>query len=606
MHEPIRHPRPRARGAALFLGLVGLTVAGCSYAPFSWFTAGAPELLPPAWDSVSPPPIVAGFEPVEPEPIEMGVPPSLSERGRNLDVLHYDIELVLPPENDRVSSRTSLRYLRDRVGPHLLTLDFTGLAVELVTARGETLDFSHENGTLRIDHPGRPGVYDTIQVEIMARGVPDDGLILRENVHGEPAAFADNWPNRARFWFPSNDHPSDKATVTFTVHAPAGRQVVANGTLVSGPSPADPERTAGIEGLESWRWENSVPIPTYLMVVGVADLQPIDLGVAACGNAPASPGPDGCIALSGWALASDIDHAASVFRRSSQMVDLYAALFGPYPFEKLAQVQSSTRFGGMENASVIFYSDQAIAQGRDIEGTVAHEIVHQWFGNSVTPADWPHLWLSEGFASYFGPLFWEQVESDAAFRDRLAGLRDRYLASGVTDRPVVDTGVTNLLDLLNANSYEKGGLVLHMLRWVMGDRAFFGGVQAYYRRHAGGNVVTSNFQEAMEETHGQSLGWFFQQWLDRPGYPQYATEWSWDAAARSARVTVIQTQSLDWPTFRMPVEFEFQMEGGVHRATHWVEGREWSATIPLAEPPSEMRVDPDGWILLREDRRSGP
>jgi aminopeptidase N len=606
MSDRTRLPRLRlALAAVLALGLAALT-GGCSVIrQIPWFSRAEVPLAPP-WDSVSPPPILQGLVLLDPEPIEVGLPPGFEAMGRNMDVLHYDIELVVPPENDRISSRTTIRYLRDGVGPHPVTLDFAGVGVELVTSQGQVLGFTHDNGLLRFESPGRPGIYDTLQVEIMARGHPADGLILRETVHGAPAAFADNWPNRARFWFPSNDHPWDKATVAFTVHAPQGMSVIANGVLDRGsPHPADPARAGGIEGLLTWRWESRVPIPTYLMVVGVAEMEVALHGLAACGRAPASPRFDGCVEVTTWAFPPDLPHARGTFARAGDMIDVYASLFGPYPFEKLANVQSSTRFGGMENASAIFYSDRAIAQRRELEGTMAHEIAHQWFGNSVTPASWPHLWLSEGFASYFGPYFWEHSESVSAFQERITEVRARYLASPVTGRPVVDEGAENLLDLLNANSYEKGALVLHMLRSVMGDRAFFAGVQRYYQVHAGGNVTTADFQTAMEAAQGEPLDWFFRQWLYSPGYPVYRTQWSWNEATGQALVSITQSQDPAWPTFRMPVDFEFRLDGGVHRIRHWVEGREWSLAIPLPSRPTEMRVDPEGWLLMREERVSG-
>jgi aminopeptidase N len=583
----------RFAGAALVL-LAAFAASGCG-----WIHRAPPEPIAPPWDSISPPPIPEWLEIEAPEPVEVGVPPRPGRYDVDMRVLHYDVELVVPPGNDRVSTRTVIHYMRDERGPHPVTLDLTGMSVEAVMWDGRPLDFEQNGDELHFLAPGRPGILDTLRVEVMARGSPTDGLIQRDNVHGEPATFADNWPNRARFWFPSVDHPSRKATVSFTVHAPAGREVVANGVLIGEPEPADPGRAGGIEGLVTWRWETGVPIPTYLMVVGVADMVVMDGGLAACGLAPASPREDGCIEVTAWAFPPDTAHARHVFRRSAEMIDLYASLFGPYPYEKLANIQSSTRFGGMENASAIFYSERAIAEGRDIEGTVAHEIVHQWFGNSVTPADWPHLWLSEGFASYFGPFFWERTEGLEAFRRRIDANRERYLDSDVTHRPVVDHRADNLFDLLNRNSYQKGSLVLHMLRWVMGEQSFFRGVRLYYGRHAGGNATTDDLRLAMEEAHGESLHWFFDQWLHRPGYPVYALEWRWDDATNEARVTIRQEQDLSWPTFRMPMEIEFQLEGGVHRVVQWVDGREFTRRFSLPGPPNEIRLDPDGWLLMR-------
>jgi len=597
--------------AMIRLSLPSILLVALLGVPACGFFASAPEPTFPPWDMASPPYLIPDPEDPEaeapridqPEPIQMGLPPEPGRYVGILEVHHYDIEVVIPPENDRYSARTTVHYQSRIPGPHFVALDLTGVRVEAVTWRGQSRRFTHEDGILEFVVPGTHNTWDTLQVEVMTIGTPADGLILQDNVHGAPAAFGDNWPNRARFWFPGLDHPSHKATVSFTVHAPEGRKVVANGTRVAGPIPAEPTRAGGLEGLMTWRWETGVAIPTYLMVIGVADMVVMDGGLAACGSAPASPREDGCVEVTAWAFPPDTAHARHVFRRSAEMLDLYAEVFGPYPYEKLANVQSSTRFGGMENASAIFYSEQAISQGRDIEATVAHEIVHQWFGNSVTPADWPHLWLSEGFASYFGPWFWEQVDSEIEFQRRIAANRDRYLASEVTDRPVVDHGATNLMDLLNANSYQKGSLVLHMLRWVVGDPAFFRGVRVYYARHAGGNTVTDDFQRAMEEAYGESLDWFFQQWLHSPGYPVFDATWRWDERARRIHVTIRQEQDESWPTFRMPVELAVLLEdGGTHREIVRVDGREWEWSSALPSPPTGLELDPDGWLLMRAAR----
>jgi aminopeptidase N len=145
-----------------------------------------------------------------------------------------------------------------------------------------------------------------------------------------------------------------------------------------------------------------------------------------------------------------------------------------------------------------------------------------------------------------------------------------------------------------------------MLRWVMGDRAFFEGLQRYYARHAGGSVVTEDFQAVMEEAYGYPLAWFFDAWLRRPGYPIYRTSWSWIPERGVARVSIEQAQDPTWPTFRMPIEVEFQLDGGVHRATQWVDGRLWEGEILVPALPTAMRFDPDGWLLSREERLSGP
>ena len=219
------------------------------------------------------------------------------------------------------------------------------------------------------------------------------------------------------------------------------------------------------------------------MVIGAAEMDITTLGVASFAYSPSSPRSDGSIEVSNWTFSEDTEKSQPSFVRSIEMVNYFATKIGPYPYEKLANVQSSTRFGGMENASAIFYSQEAIAKGRNIESTVSHEIAHQWFGDSVTEKEWYHLWLSEGFATYFGALFFEQSVGRDDFIDRMKKSKNRIFQSKVTDRPIVDYEVRDLFKLLNSNNYPKGAWVLHMLRGLLGDEIFFKGISKYYSKY---------------------------------------------------------------------------------------------------------------------------
>ncbi len=594
------------RGAAL-LGAAGLLLGCAGGAP----PAGAPAPSADAPSTTAP----------EPAPIEAGRAPPPGPYRPGFDVLHYRIELTLPDTGRRIAGRTTLTVRRVEADADPLVLDLTGLAVDSVRtapARGERWttvpadDYraALERGELPV--PVGPGpADDTLRVRVFYRGTPDDGLILRPTVHGHPAAFADNWPNRARFWFPSVDHPSDKATVSFSVHAPEDRQVVANGTLVGPPTGASEEipRTEDgppPENLRTWRWATDVPIPTYTMVVGAAEFSRTRVGLAACGDAPAAPRRDGCVEVTTWLFPGSAETGAPSFARAGRMVDYFTRAIGAYPYEKLANVQSATRFGGMENASAIFYSERPLASGENIEGTVSHEIAHQWFGDSVTEADWHHLWLSEGFATYFGALFFEHADGVEEFRRRMERNRRRYLGSDVVDRPVVDPDEDDLFELLNANNYPKGAWVLHMLRGVVGDDAFFRGVRRYYRAHRNGTALTRDFRAAMEEASGRKLGWFFRQWIFEPGYPRLDVSWSHEAGADTLRVRVEQVQPGTWPTFRLPARILVTRSDGT-QVSRSLELRERSETVSLAVAgePTSVVFDPDGWILaeVRTERR---
>ena len=509
----------------------------------------------------------------EPPPIEAGIAPPPGPYAPGFNALHYDVSLVLPDTGSVIEGLARIRVLVEEPRHDTLRLDFSGLAVKEVRRQGTAVAARHDDGRLHIP-VGASGPGDTLLVEIAYSGRPDDGLILGRNIHGEPTAFADNWPNRARFWFPSIDHPSDKATARFTVTAAPSRQVIGNGTLIDDDDPS------------VWTWATPEPIPTYTMVIGAARFVVEEVGTV-CSNGST------CTEVTTWLFPQDTAAASPVFRRAAQMVAYYNDLIAPFPYAKLAHVQSSTRFGGMENVTAIFYPEQSLAEGRDIEVTVAHETAHQWFGDAVTESDWNHLWLSEGFATYFAALFFEEKDGVERFRELMEEERQGYVSSSAVDIPMVDPGQKNLFALLNANSYNKGAWVLHMLRVKLGDAAFFAGIRDYYRAHKHGTALTDDLRLALEAASGQDLSEFFDRWVYEAGYPQYDVEWSWN----DGRADVLIEQVQPWPAFEMPLIFEFVTPGGSVRRKVDVTGRRTSVSFDVADEPAEVVVDPDGDVL---------
>lgn len=543
---------------------------------------------------------LAAQELTEPPAIEAGRRAAPGTYDTGIDVLHYDIELALSDDADWIRGRAAIRLRAGRDSVREATLDFTGLAIEEVVVDGGGVRTTTEDGRLRVPFGRVLNEGDEAVVTIAYRGAPDDGFILRRNVEGTPSAFVDNWPNRTRFWLPSVDHPSDKATARFTIHAPAAWEVVANGRLVGQPYPTPPGTPGPESGpMRTWIYATEVPHPTYTLVVGATELVVTSLGTSACGRAPASPRLDGCVETTTWLYPGSVEAAAPSFERAPEMVDFFADVVGPFPYEKMAHVQSATRFGGMENSSAIFYSEQALASGRDVEETVSHEIAHQWFGDSVTPQDWSHLWLSEGFATYFGMVFFEYAEGIPDFRRRMAEAAGRYLSSPDTLLPVVNHEERNLFNLLNRNSYQKGGWVLHMLRAEVGDEVFFEGIQDYYRQYRHSTATTDDLKGVMERAAGRDLGWFFDQWLLQPGYPVLAVSQGAGDQAGYLEVTVRQVQGDYAPRFRLPIEFEFQWGSTRERARVTLDEAAGSFTFPGVPAGARVTVDPDGRLLKR-------
>ncbi len=265
-------------------------------------------------------------------------------------------------------------------------------------------------------------------------------------------------------------------------------------------------------------WVETRPIPPYTMVVGAAHFTVSE-------HRPLVHGRD-TVPIEVWAYPEDSTFAdAGPFRLATEIVEVLERLVGPFPYEKLAHVEAATRFGGMENASAIFYDERAWSQGDLPESIVRHETAHQWFGDAVTERDWHDLWLAEGFATYFDLVVGAALHGDSVLDAGLRANAERYFHSAVVDRPIVDTAEHDPLRLLNANNYEKGSWVLAMLRGTIGDSAFWTGIRAYYRAFRDSTATSEDLQAVMERAAGQPLGWFFGQWLRQPGYPMLACRW---------------------------------------------------------------------------------
>ncbi|HET6637541.1 MAG TPA: M1 family aminopeptidase, partial [Gemmatimonadota bacterium] len=342
-------------------------------------------------------------------------------------------------------------------------------------------------------------------------------------------------------------------------------------------------------------------IPVYGMVIGAADF------------AVETAGQVGGIDVTHWTFVEDSAAGAIAFSRSAEILAFYDSLFGPYPYEKLAHVQSATRFGGMENPGAIFYSQNAIAgatsadaAGRDVlTSLVAHETVHQWFGDAVTEADWNHVWLSEGFAEYFDAVFFEfhggnqgrgPAELARQMQTRASAVRELE-AAGPQAIYTPDVGPGEYARLLDAESYEKGAWVLHMLRRLMGDEAFFEGVRDYYATLRGGTAWTTDFARVMEEAAGRPLGWFFAQWVARPGMPILTASVEEGSGGRILRIEQLQRGE----PYRLAVEVELRADGGSSRRTVQMDGPVAEVPLDLAGPV-EVIIDPAGWLLFE----SGP
>jgi len=455
-----------------------------------------------------------------------------------------------------------------------------GMVVSSVADDSGSLGFVHEGDRLRVKlgTPGRQGSRRRLTVRYA--GVPADGLLIGPNKHGELVFFGDNFPNRARHWLPVLDHPSDKAAVEFAITAPEAYQVVAPGLLVENTNLPGSRRLT--------RYREAVPITTYCMVIGVGRF-----AMEVAGQVGGAP-------IQSWVYPQERDAGFSDFRVALKPMELFSWRIGPYPYEKLANVQSKTRYGGMENASVIFYREGVVTGKGTNEGLFAHEIAHQWFGDSVTESDWDHTWLSEGFATYFTHVYQEYT----AGRDAMArGLRRdrenvvRYYAKNPSVA-IVTPATATLDNILSTNSYQKGGWVLHMLRRLVGDETFWRGVSTYYARYRDSNALTDDFRRVMEEVSGQPLEAFFRQWVYTPGQPTLAGTWAWTGGVLT--VDIRQAQAAD-TTYDTALDLGIVAAPGQAPRVETVrlDRRQQTFSFALDKEPSGVVLDPNVWLLMQ-------
>jgi len=519
------------------------------------------------------------------------VPSALAARRERLidswKPINYDITISF---DDHLSELASARVgitVQAIKNVSVIDLDFGELTVDAVTVDGVATPFSRSPGLLKIKLT-KPLAPETRAIVLVSyHGAPKDGLVLSKDKSGNPSAIGDNWPDRVHHWIPCFDHPSAKATVSFTVTAPARDLVVANGKL---------SRVENSSASRTWTYTETESIPPYCIIVAVGEFAQIDMA-----DAQITP-------LSYYVPQPDKAYAVSGFSAANPSLKFFQETVAAYPYEKLALIVGATRFGGMENSSAIVFPNRLLdSNGADplsavfkvrqgLVEVVAHEIAHQWFGDSVTESSWSDLWLSEGFATYFAGLMVQRYEGEARFNDYMQRAADAYFSFERKTRiPIHDTETEDLLKLLNANNYQKGAWVLHMLRKELGDEDFFRGIRNYYDAHRGSLASTEDLRAALEKASGKHLQEFFARWVYGTGHPRYELSWHWAAKSKQLRLVLDQTQ----PEAAFPNAVMVQIANGNSKRIVVIEPKNKHAVeeIRLEFAPTSFVVDPENVIL---------
>jgi aminopeptidase N len=426
--------------------------------------------------------------------------PELGNSG--YDVQKYTLQLALNPGVAWVEGKATIEAVATEDNLRQLSFDFVGYEIVQLTVDGVPASFSQESRKLLIALPHSLLAGTLFTTVVTYAGQPTreaSPFIGYTDAWGLDCAGPDNIyalsePDGARYWFPANDHPRDKAFFRFELTVPVELTAVANGQLID-IQMSDVVTVPGGEPGRTFIWEHSHPMATYLALVAVGPFERIE-----------SVSPGG-IPLRHYVTAEFRDEFETAVLIAGEAIDWMSQQFGAYPFEAFGFVAADLPPTAMETQTMVILSTDLIGQR-----TFIHELAHMWFGNWVSPNSWSEMWRKEGFATYIG-LMWETRDDPEELDRQMANVT----SSVAQNTPQFAIGNPPPEHLMSYNTYFKGAAFIHSLRREMGDESFFAGVRAlraYLQRYGGRTASDAQFQAVMEEAAGRSMDALFVEWLN--------------------------------------------------------------------------------------------
>lgn len=509
--------------------------------------------------------------------VAVAAPPAASD-SNDWAARHYALHLAVDPVAKTVRGSVTIR---GRIGPQrlarlLLDLDHT-LTVDSVTDAVRRLDFDHPGDRLAVARRQGWAAGERLQITVWYGGQPTGGLLFLAHT-GLPAVASYGLPYSARRWWPCKDSPADKAQegAEVAITVPRGLVVASNGLLA--------RRVMNADGTELYVWRESYPIYPDAISIAVANYEVVRRYYH---DAEADSMP-----VTFYVYPEDRAKAERDYAGLVDMLESHVASFGPYPFrrEKYGIAEFPIK-SFREHQTLPSYGAPLLTGDRQNDWILAHELAHQWFGNLLTVANWSHIWLNEGFATYAFALWRERRGGDSAYTAAMRGL---YEPSFEGSLYVADS--MDIPHFFGSTTFSKGAWVLHMLRHVMGDSTFFPALRAYVRDFSYKTVVTDDFERACEHAYGRPLGWFFQEWVYGTGQPSY--ELKWESAGEGwgmTRVTIAQKSARG--AFTMPLDVRIARVGGDTTVVVWdsLPVQQWD--IGGGRQATDVVLDPGDWVL---------
>ncbi|HFC01191.1 MAG TPA: M1 family peptidase [Phaeodactylibacter sp.] len=553
-------------------------------------------------------PVEVTAPPIANNPEDYQLPKYNASYTRVHDLIHTKLDIRFDWQNEKVIGKATLTLKPLFYPSRTLQLDAKGLTFNKVAFEGqrENLDYEYDDNILTIDlgrefkaneeykifidyvaHPAATGGSSAI--------TSNQGLFFinpRNETPNKPQQIwtqgETEWNSR---WFPTIDKPNERCTDEIYITVEDRFQTLSNGLLKSSKKNADGTRTD--------YWKMNQPHAPYLFMMAVGEFAVVK------------------DTWRGKPILYFVEKkyekdARAIFSNTIPMLEFFSEKLGvEYPWDKFAQIIVRDYVSGaMENTTAVIFGEFIQKTSEELidannESIVAHEMFHHWFGDLVTCESWANLTMNEGFANYSEYLWYEHAygadEADLHRKDELKG----YLSSsarGVHD--LIYFGYNDNEDMFDAHSYNKGGLVLHMLRNLVGDDAFFKSLNVYLTKNKYTAVEAHNLRLAFEEVTGKDLNWFFNQWYFSAGHPILEIKYGYDAATHKATVTLEQTQDVEKsiPIFKLPMAVDVYLENGKpirHQIT--MTKRLQTFEFDAATKPLLIDVDADRALLI--DRR---
>lgn len=518
-------------------------------------------------------------------------------RGRTYDVLHYVIRTRFDVPNKTLIGEVDVTLKPLFNGFNGFALDAANLKIEQVSlSSGNVLRSTTRLDGLHIalDHTYKPS--DTITVKIKYRAHPTRGLYFISPFRGDalhrPAhIWSQGEPEDNHYWFPCYDFPDDKATSEQYITTEANELAIANGKLV--------DTATNSNGTRTFHWQMDKPHSSYLISMIVGDYAKLT-------DSYKNVSLEYYTYRGTEALAHRaFDITPEIMRWYSQVLDF------DFPYDRYAQtVVGDFIFGGMENITATTFADTEILLANDNDSNsetvdlVSHELSHSWFGDLVTCKDWAHLWLNEGFATFMEASFREGHDGREAYLAELKDDAKIYFREDPSRKhhPLVNPNYPLSMDLFDDTTYKKGGFVVHMLRETVGDDMFWKALNTYLNEYKYRVVDSRDLQRVFEKVSGQSLEWFFDQWVYKAGYPELIVRSKYSPANRQLTLTVTQTQKADPITpavFRLPIEVEIVTASGARTERIEVIRRTQVYTFQVDGKPLSVTFDKRAAVLKK-------